>query len=135
MLYLGSVTQGHRARILDSSTKRQIGEFVLDEQLGSSDAAAVYRAFQPNVNRFVALKVINLPPEASSAALIFEHRFAQEAQVLTSLEHPHIVPIYHYGVIEAQCAYIAMRLMHSSLKELLAQAPLPPERVIDITTQ
>jgi ABC-type sugar transport system substrate-binding protein len=136
MLYLERETQEHaQARILDTSANRQIGEFVLDVQLGASDAATVFRAFQPNVNRYVALKVINLPSETGGSVLIFERRFTQEAQVLAGLEHPHIVPIYHYGVVENQCAYIAMRLMHGSLKEVLAEAPLPSERVIDITTQ
>lgn len=108
---------------------------MLNEQLGASDVAEVYRAFQPNVNRYVALKVINLPPDAGASVALFERRFTQEVQVLTSLEHPHIVPIYHYGIVEAECAYIAMRLMHGSLKELLVNAPLPTDQVIDITMQ
>lgn len=121
---------------MNTPANRQIGEFTLDEQIGASDIAAVYRAYQPTINRYVALKVINLPADTTgTSTLIFERRFTQEAQVLTSLEHPHIVPIYYYGIVKNQCAYIAMRLMHGTLSEMLEEAPMSQERVIDITTQ
>lgn len=121
---------------MDALARRRIGEFVLDQPLGASDATVVYRAYQPTLNRYVALKVISMQEETLvSDAALFERRFTQEAEVLTSLEHPHIVPIYHYGVVEAECAYIAMRLMHGSLKDLLKESPLPAERVVDIILQ
>lgn len=96
----------------------------------------VYRAYQPSLNRYVALKVISMQGETLvNSSSMFERRFTQEAEVLTSLEHPHIVPIYHYGIVEADCAYIAMRLMHGSLKDLLNKNPLPADRVVDIILQ
>lgn len=121
---------------MDALARRRIGEFVLDQPLGASDAAVVYRAYQPTLNRYVALKVIAMQGETLvGSTSMFERRFTQEAEVLTSLEHPHIVPIYHYGIVEAECAYIAMRLMHGTLKDLLNECPLPADRVIDITLQ
>lgn len=121
---------------MDALARRRIGEFVLDQPLGASDAAVVYRAYQPTLNRYVALKVISMQGETLiSGSAMFERRFTQEAEVLTSLEHPHIVPIYHYGVVKTECAYIAMRLMHGSLKDLLNESPLPADRVVDIILQ
>ncbi len=96
----------------------------------------VYRAYQPTVNRYVALKLIHLPSEAiPGETAAFERRFTQEAQILASLEHPHIVPVYHYGIVGDEWAYIAMRLMHQSLSSQLAQGPIAPERVIDVALQ
>jgi len=121
---------------LDALARRRIGEFVLDQPLGASDAAVVYRAYQPTLNRYVALKVISMQGETLvGGSSVFERRFTQEAEVLTSLEHPHIVPIYHYGIVDGEGAYIAMRLMHGSLKDLLNESPLPADRVVDVILQ
>ncbi|HVU10810.1 MAG TPA: bifunctional serine/threonine-protein kinase/ABC transporter substrate-binding protein, partial [Phototrophicaceae bacterium] len=115
---------------------QQVGEFVLREQIGHSSFATVYRAYQPSVNRYVAIKVIGLQPESlGSESAIFERRFVQEAHVLTTLEHPHIVPIYHYGLVDDEYAYIAMRLMQRSLREMLQHGPLPLNDAINITLQ
>ncbi len=121
---------------MDTFDRRQIGEFVIQGQIGNGGFATVYRAYQPSVNRSVAIKIISLQDEALvEDGMAFERRFAQEAQVLASLEHPHIVPIYHYGIAENEAAYIAMRLMRGSLRELLREGPLPPDRVVDIILQ
>ena len=116
--------------------QRQVGEFVIDQEIGDGSSAKVFRAYQPTINRYVAVKIISYPsPTPSSDPTFFERRFNQEAQVLASLEHPHIVPIYHFGISQHECAYIAMRLMRGSLAEVLRQAPLPDDRVIDIALQ
>jgi serine/threonine protein kinase/DNA-binding LacI/PurR family transcriptional regulator len=121
---------------VEAAANRQIGEFVLDQPLGGTEAATVYRAYQPALNRYVALKLSRLTAEAlGGEASLYMQRFMQEAEVLTSLEHPHIVPIYHYGVVQGEYAYISMRLMHGSLKERLLDGPLPPERVVEIALQ
>ncbi|MEO8396709.1 MAG: substrate-binding domain-containing protein, partial [Chloroflexota bacterium] len=65
----------------------------------------------------------------------FERRFTQEAQALVALEHPHIVPIYHYGMVGDGSAYIAMRLMRESLDARLAQGQLTSQQVTDIALQ
>lgn len=121
---------------MEAAANRQIGEFILDQPLGGTEAATVYRAYQPALNRYVALKLSRLTAESlGSEASLYVQRFMQEAEVLTSLEHPHIVPIYHYGVVQGEYAYISMRLMHGSLKDRLPDGPLPPERVVEIVLQ
>lgn len=118
---------------MDAATNRQVGEFTLEEPLGGTEAAQVYRAHQPAINRYVALKLSLITPDNDSP--LFVQRFMQEAEVLTSLEHPHIVPIYHYGVVEGEYAYISMRLMHGSLKERLLAGVVPAEQVVEIALQ
>ena len=56
--------------------------------------ATVYRAHQPNVDRFVAVKVIHRSVAADSKAL---ERFTREARLIARLEHPHILPVYDYN--------------------------------------
>jgi ABC-type sugar transport system substrate-binding protein/predicted Ser/Thr protein kinase len=95
--------------------------------------ATVYKAFQPSINRYVALKVIRL--DGSSQHEEFRQRFAREAEVIASLEHIHILPIYAYGISD-DMAYLAMRwLRGGSLSELLRRERLPLDRVADIFKQ
>ena len=81
--------------------------YELREQIGAGAAGTAYRAYQPAVGREVAIKVIG-PDLANDPAFI--RRFQAEAQVIATLEHPHIVPLYDYWR-EPDAAYLVMRLM------------------------
>jgi len=93
------------------------------------------RAYQPSINRSVALKIITLN-SALGERDEFRSRFALEARMIASLEHIHILPIYDYGIVNNEIAYIAMRLLRGgTLADLLAEGPLNLERAADIFTQ
>jgi len=111
---------------------RRVGDFEIEERIGRGGSASVFRARQVPVNRYVALKIIDL--DAQSNALAFQ-RFQQEAHVVASLEHLHILPIYDYGVIENQHAYLVTRLMHRSLSDMLRSGPLSITTAGKITQQ
>ena len=66
--------------------------------LGRGGMGVVYKARQKTLNRFVALKL--LAPERVTDAQ-FAERFAREAQALAALNHPHIVTVYDFGVVDA----------------------------------
>src|SRR5688500_679564 len=88
---------------------QQLGEYIAEERIGRGAMAVVYRAYQPAVQRHVALKVIKLDTVLGDDDE-FRRRFAQEAEVIARLEHIHILPIYDYGITEdGEIAYIAMR--------------------------
>ncbi len=115
-----------------SEIQQQFGDFILEEEIGRSGMARVYKARQRSVTRHVALKIIDFQPETDGD---FLKRFTREAEVIAMLEHIHILPIYGYG-IEGSYAYFAMRLVpHGSLADRLQQAPLPLEDVVDLFTQ
>ncbi len=97
--------------------------------------ATVFRAHQISINRYIALKIIDLSPNQEERDE-FRKRFAQEATVVALLEHIHILPIYAYGIVDNEFAYIAMRLLRGgSVAELLRKGPLPMARAADIFTQ
>jgi len=83
---------------------RTFGKCELRQILGSGGMGVVYRAHQTSPEREVAVKVLRVIEPGTAA------RFAREAQTLADLEHPHVVPIYDYGVQDAT-SYIVMRLM------------------------
>jgi len=84
-----------------------LGQYELRELLGRGGMAEVYLAYQPNLKRHVAMKV--LPPQFS-AEEGFIARFIREAEIAASLEHPHIVPIIDFGT-QSGINYVVMRLL------------------------
>src|SRR5690606_17357340 len=87
-----------------------LGDDVTGERIGRSAMAVVYRAYQPSVQRHIALKVIKLDMGLGEDD-DFRRRFAQEAELIAALEHIHILPLFDYGIAEGEVAYIAMRLL------------------------
>lgn len=119
---------------MDGMIGKQLGDYRVEERIGRGGMARVYRAFQPSVNRQVAVKIIATDADADDLT-IFRERFAREAKVIASLEHAHILPIYDYGIVD-DTAYIVMRLLNGgSLGDLLADGSLALNRVGEIFNQ
>ena len=64
--------------------------------IGSGGMGAVFKARQPQLDRFVALKI--LPTELADQPG-FSERFQREVQALAKLSHPHIVTIHDFGSV------------------------------------
>lgn len=103
---------------IENLVGQQLGQFELRELLGQGGMGAVYRAFQPSLNRTVAIKVLS-PALAQDPSYV--ERFTREAQTIAALEHPHIVPIYDYGT-RNNISYVVMRYLRGgSLAEHMEQ--------------
>jgi len=86
-----------------------LGPYEIVEILGQGGMATVYKAYERELQRHVALKV--LPVEFLRDPTFGEH-FQREARVVARLEHPNIVPIFAYGIEEHQgIPWMAMRLI------------------------
>jgi ABC-type sugar transport system substrate-binding protein len=111
------------------------GDFILQDRIGQGGMAVVFRARQISMNRDVALKMIDIRAEIAGLNQ-FPQRFANEAAFIAALEHPHILPVYAYGIYE-NYAYLAMRLLRGgTVKELLAHdQPLPIELAVNLFDQ
>ena len=106
--------------------------YELREQIGAGAAGTAYRAYQPAVGREVAIKVIR-PDLANDPTFI--RRFQAEAQVIATLEHPHIVPLYDYWR-EPDAAYLVMRLMRGgSLASALEHGALTSAQTMTMVDQ
>ena len=108
-------------------SERRLRGYVVGELLGEGAFGAVYRATQPGLGREVALKVIGaeLADDAS-----FVRRFEAEAQLVSRLEHPHIVPLYDFWR-EPGGAYLVFRLLRggSAAEALVRDGPWLLDRV------
>jgi len=101
---------------------RKLGKYEILGELGHGAMGVVYRARDPFINRFVALKTITTG--VSDDPVLLE-RFYREAQSAGGLQHPNIVTIYDMGD-EGHVPYIAMELIEGeNLEQLIARrAPL-----------
>jgi tetratricopeptide (TPR) repeat protein len=117
----------------NSLVGRSLGQYQIVELIGEGGMAAVYKAWQPTLRRYVALKVLT-PDLAGDAE--FVKRFHQEAVAAANLKQTNIVTIHDVGV-EGDHHYIAMELIEgTSLAERVRSGPpLTPEQVVDIITQ
>jgi tRNA A-37 threonylcarbamoyl transferase component Bud32 len=109
-----------------------LGRFRIMGVLGEGEHATVYRAYDPILERDVALKVPRQGVLKTAKALV---RFLGEAKALARLRHPRIVPVY-----EAGCAghrhFIAMALIEGrNLAERLAEGPLALRRATEIVAE
>jgi serine/threonine protein kinase len=83
------------------------GKFVLLELLGRGGMGAVYKGFDPNLKRPVAIKVMQKQLGSNAE---FVRQFEREAQMLAALNNPHIVQVYAAGSEQDQ-PYIVMELV------------------------
>jgi len=106
------------------------GRYRLIGPLGEGGMATVYRGRDQRLNRDVAIKILH---EDLTRDPGFLARFQREAQVVASLSHPNIVPVYDVGE-EQGTHYIVMEYVRGrTLKEVLeAGGTLAPERATSI---
>ena len=106
--------------------------FQIVNVLGEGRHATVYRAFDPLLERQVALK---LPRPGTQSTVRAHERFLGEARALARLRHPRIVPIYEAGR-DGGRHYIAMALIEGkSLADLVAEGPVLFHRGAEIAAE
>ena len=79
---------------LNSLIGKSLGQFRIVERIGAGGMATVFKAYQPNLDRYVAVKVL---PAYHARDPIFLKRFQQEARSVAKLQHANIVPIHEFG--------------------------------------
>ncbi len=87
-----------------------LGRYEILEELGRGAMGIVYKAHDPLIERFVAIKTIKHKVLSETERPEYEARIFQEAKAAGQLNHPNIVTIYDLGE-SGNMAYIAMELM------------------------
>ncbi|MCR9163215.1 MAG: protein kinase domain-containing protein [Nannocystaceae bacterium] len=96
------------SRLFSEDAAVKVGRFTILERLGMGAMGAVYRAYDPSLDRAVALKVLH--PDVMAAAAEAETTMRREAKVLARLSHPNVVTVHEVGG-EASTIWIAMELV------------------------
>ncbi|HWB73710.1 MAG TPA: serine/threonine-protein kinase [Nannocystaceae bacterium] len=84
-----------------------LGRYVLLDRLGAGGMGVVYAAFDPELDRRVALKVLRVGGEHASEG---RARLLREAQALARVSHPNVVVVHDVGTVDGQ-VFVAMELV------------------------
>lgn len=106
---------------------RRIGPYEIQETIGRGGMAAVYRAYQPSLDRVVAIKVISAHLASEPE---FMERFRQEARAIARLSHPNILIVHDFGE-ENGVPYLVMELVDGPtladlIEKEIALEEIPP---------
>jgi serine/threonine-protein kinase len=115
----GSVESGPAARVgtgqpppasagADTATWPVVPGYEVVEELGHGGMGVVYRAFDPDLQRRLVVKVLREDHKGRSD---LEHRFLEEAQLTAQLQHPGIAPVHEVGRLADGRPFFAMKLI------------------------
>ncbi len=108
------------------------GRYEITGVLGEGGFATVYKARQLNIQRDVAIKILN-PGTDARTARSFEERFLREARTAAQINHSNVVSIYDFGFTDqTRQPYIAMEMLdgHDLEEELQQNGPMESQRAL-----
>ena len=117
---------------MDELVGTSLGQYEIKKKIGQGGMAHVFKAYQPSLDRFVAVKVLS-PVLAEQPG--FTERFQREAHSVARLLHPNILQVYDFGV-QNKLNYIVMRYVENSqtLRDRIGQGG-PVDELLDYIAQ
>ena len=106
----------------------RVGPYEVVEQVGKGGMATVYKAYQPALERMVAIKVL---PEILAEDEQFRERFRREAVAIARLRHPNILAVFDHGEFEGQL-YIVTEFVEGGTFAGELGRPLSLERAVSV---
>jgi serine/threonine protein kinase len=111
----------------------EVGDYVVDGELGRGGMSIVYAATHPMIGKRVAIKVLS-PAMAKNPITV--ERFLQEARSVNRIGHPSIVDIFALGTLPDGRHYLVMDLLEGeSLRQRVKRGALPPRDAMEIVDE
>lgn len=117
---------------MENLTGKQLGQYRIVSPLGEGGMAAVYKAYQPSMERYVALKIL---PRHLASDPEFHGRFEQEAKVVAKLQHVYILPVHDFGEEDGYAFIVMPYIETGTLSGVLQGEPLPLWRIWEVISQ
>lgn len=107
---------------------KTIGRYVIEREIGRGGMAIVYQAYDPHLDRPVAIKLIRKDAFTGDQLKTLPERFRREARALAKLDHPNIVKVMDYGEHDGD-TYLVMEFVKGrTLKDV--RKPLRVETAV-----
>ena len=98
----------------------RIGRFIVIDILGKGGMGIVYKAYDPQLDRQVAIKLVGFSSKSSKSLARKRDRLLREARAMSQLSHPNVVIVYDVGTVDER-VFIAMELVEGqTLKRWIA---------------
>ena len=108
---------------MEDLTGKHIDRYELTGLIASGGMAYIYRAYDPRLNRVVAIKFVRAEAFNADELPTQMKRFGNEAKIIANLSHPNIVKIFDYGEYEG-VPYLVMELVQGETLRSLMTKPL-----------
>ena len=109
------------------------GRFQILEKIGHGGMGGVYRAWQLNIGRNVAVKVLSAIYLQNPRAI---QRFETEARIISRLRHPNTLKLIDFGKLEDGCPYLVTEfLVGAPLDRYVGRGPIDPTWILSIARQ
>jgi serine/threonine protein kinase/tetratricopeptide (TPR) repeat protein len=119
--------------------KLKMGRYHLLRKLGEGGMGAVYEAYDPELGRKVAIKVLHTSDHRGENSRLEEQnraRLLREAKNLAKLSHPNVVSIFDVGLLDDRSVFVAMEYIRGrTLREVIETEPLTWQRALEYVLQ
>jgi WD40 repeat protein/serine/threonine protein kinase len=109
-----------------------VGRYEVRAKIGRGAFGTVYRAYDPQLDREVALKLLHDEALASRQAV---ERFQREARTAARMHHPHIVPVHDFGRHDGRTFIVSALIPGRTLASGIPDDGMDPARAVRLTLQ
>ncbi len=97
-----------------------VGRYTVLDRVGAGGMGVVYSAFDPELDRRIALKVLHASADGGSTGTVGRNRLLREAQAMAKLHHPNVITVHDVGTF-GERVFVAMEFVDGqTLREWLA---------------
>ncbi|WP_224372801.1 tetratricopeptide repeat protein [Hyalangium versicolor] len=109
----------------------QVGRYLVLERVGQGGMGTVYSAWDPDLGRRVAIKLLRMDKHHAEGRAMGQARLLREAQAMARVTHPHVIAVYDVGTL-GEGVFVAMEFVDgTTLKKWIKEKPRPWREVLD----
>ncbi|WP_224250060.1 tetratricopeptide repeat protein [Hyalangium gracile] len=109
----------------------QVGRYLILEKVGQGGMGTVYAAWDPDLGRRVAIKLLRMDKQHAEGRTVGQARLLREAQAMARVTHPHVISVYDVGTL-GEGVFVAMEFVDgTTLKKWIKEKPHAWHEVLD----
>ncbi|HYH97195.1 tetratricopeptide repeat protein [Hyalangium sp.] len=109
----------------------QVGRYLILERVGQGGMGIVYAAWDPDLGRRVAIKLLRTDKQHAEGRTIGQARLLREAQAMARVSHPHVISVFDVGTL-GEGVFVAMEFVDgTTLKKWVKDAQRPWHQMLD----